>query len=129
MYEMKDEFLTGIHSVDIEHAKLFEIADRAYETLMDEFISDKYDNIVSILSELKEYAASHFQHEEAYMESIHYKRLFTQKIEHAAFTEKLAEYDLNQLDENQRDAIVELLEFLNDWLIHHILENDILIGK
>ena len=129
MYEMKDEFLTGIQSVDMEHAKLFEIANRAYETLMDEFISDKYDNIVNILSELKEYAASHFKHEEAYMESIHYKRLFTQKIEHAAFTEKLAEYDLNQLDENQRDAIVELLEFLNDWLVHHILENDILIGK
>jgi len=129
MYEMKEEFRTGIDSIDKEHEKLFEIANRAYETLMDDLIPDKYDYIVEILGELKEYAATHFQHEEAYMESIQYKRLFTQKIEHAAFIEKVAEYELDKVDENQKEAIFELLDFLNDWLISHILENDILIGK
>jgi len=129
MYEMKEEFRTGIDSIDKEHEKLFEIANRAYETLMDDLIPDKYDYIVEILGELKEYAATHFQHEEAYMESIQYKRLFTQKIEHAAFIEKVAEYELDKVDENQKEAIFELLDFLNDWLVSHILENDILIGK
>lgn len=129
MYEFKEEFRTGIESIDKEHAKLFEIADRAYTTLMDEFIPDKYDYIVDILNELKDYAATHFKHEEEYMMSIHYKKLLSQKVMHNDFIEKLAEYDLNKLDENQKDTIIEILDFLNDWLVNHIMLSDKLIGQ
>jgi hemerythrin len=128
MYVFKDEFRTGIQSIDDEHQKLFEIADRAYETLMDEFIPDKYDYIVEILSELTEYASTHFQHEEEYMMSIRYKKLISHKVEHVEFMEKISSYDLSEVDERQKDVILGLLEFLNDWLIHHILENDKQIG-
>jgi hemerythrin len=129
MYEFKDEFRTGIESIDKEHEKLFEIANKIYETLMDEFIPDKYDYIVEILNELAEYAATHFEHEEEYMMSIRYKKLISQKAEHGEFIEKISEYNLDEVDENQKDVILELLEFLNDWLIHHILESDKLIGQ
>ncbi|MBB2184161.1 hemerythrin family protein [Lachnospiraceae bacterium MD1] len=129
MYVFKDEFRTGITQIDEEHAKLFEIADKAYETLMDEFIPDKYDYIVEIINELKEYAETHFRHEEEYMISIQYKRLFSQKAEHNDFIEKISAYDLSDVDENQKDTILELLDFLNDWLIHHILGSDKLIGQ
>lgn len=129
MYEFKDEFRTGIERIDKEHAKLFEIADRAYNTLMDEFIPDKYDYIVEILNELRQYAATHFKHEEEYMMSIKYKRLLSQKAMHDDFIEKLSEYDLDKIDENQKDSILEILDFLNDWLINHILKSDKLIGE
>lgn len=129
MYEFKEEFRTGIESIDQEHAKLFEIANKAYETLMDEFIPDKYDYIVEILNELKDYAATHFKHEEEYMISINYRKLISQKAMHDDFIEKISEYDLNSLDENQKDAIIEILDFLNDWLVNHILKSDKLIGQ
>lgn len=129
MYEFKDEFKTGIENIDKEHKKLFEIADRAYETMMNEFIPDKYDYIVEILNELRDYAATHFRHEEEYMESISYKRIFSQKVSHNDFIEKLEEYDLTRIDENQKGVFLELLEFLNDWLVHHILESDKKIGQ
>jgi hemerythrin len=129
MYEFKEEFRTGIEKIDREHARLFEIADKAYNTLMDEFIPDKYDYIVEILNELRDYAATHFKHEEEYMMSINYKRLISQKAMHDEFIEKLAEYDLSKLDENQKDAILEILDFLNDWLINHILKRDKLIAE
>lgn len=129
MYEFKEDYRIGIESIDNEHRKLFEIADRAYETLMDEFIPDKYDYIVDILNELKEYAATHFKHEEEYMMSIHYKRLISQKASHDEFIEKISEYDLQALDDNQKDAILEILEFLNDWLVNHIMKSDKLIGQ
>jgi hemerythrin len=129
MYQFKDEYRTGIESIDTEHQKLFEIADRAYQTLMDEFIPDKYDYIVDILNELKEYAATHFRHEEEYMISIRYKKLFSQKASHEEFIEKVSEYNLNDVDENQRQVILKLLDFLNDWLVHHIIEEDKLIGQ
>lgn len=129
MYVFKDEFRTGMEHIDNEHSKLFEIADRAYEVMTDEFIPDKYDYIVDILNELKNYAATHFKNEEAYMASIGYKKLFSHKVEHSDFIDKLGEYDLDSIDENQKEVIFQLLEFLNDWLIHHILENDMQIGK
>lgn len=129
MFEMKPEYLTGIESIDAEHEKLFEIASRAYELMRNDFIIDKYDEIVEILNELKEYAVVHFKNEEAYMESIQYKRMFTQKIQHQEFLNKVNEYDLTHVDENQDQVIRELLDFLGVWLVEHILENDVLIGK
>ena len=88
---------------------------------------DKYDKIVEIIEELREYTVYHFKNEEIYMESINYKRLFTQKMDHAAFIEKLDEVNLNKVDENQDEAIMGILTFLNEWLINHILEKDLLI--
>jgi hemerythrin len=128
MYEFKEEFKVGIDLIDKEHKKLFEIADRAYNTLMDEFIPDKYDYIVEILNELKDYAATHFKHEEEYMMSINYRKLLSQKVMHDDFIEALSKYNVYDLDENQKDTILEILDFLNDWLINHILKSDKQIG-
>lgn len=129
MYEFKEEYKTGIEFIDEQHKKLFEIADKTYYLLKDEFSIDKYDKIIELINELKDYTVFHFKSEEEYMESINYKRMFTQKIEHEAFIKKIEEIDFNKIDENQDEYIVELLEFLNNWLANHICTNDKLIGK
>ncbi len=129
MYEMKDEYLTGIKEIDDEHRRLFEIAEEAYQLQQNEFIPDKYDNISKLLHELREYTKTHFEHEEAYMESIHYKKMFTQKTQHQQFCEKLDEFDLEHLDEASDNQIAEILTFLTEWLVEHILYNDKLIGQ
>jgi len=127
MFEMKEKYKTGISLIDSEHKKLFEIGERAYQLLKDPYEMDKYDKIVGVIEELTEYTIYHFKDEEKYMESINYKRLFTQKIDHAGFIEKLQGVNLNKVDENQDEAIMGILTFLNDWLINHILEKDLLI--
>lgn len=131
MYEMKPEYYTGIELIDEEHKQLFAYADEAYELLHEEFTPDKYDNISHILEELREYTKKHFADEEAYMESIQYKRLFTQKIQHQEFINKLEELNLEHMgdEENQQEQIEEILDFLTDWLVNHILYVDGLIGK
>lgn len=129
MYEFKEEFKVGIEEIDLEHEKLFEIADRAYETLMDDFIPDKYDYIVDILKELQEYAVFHFKNEEEYMMKIRHKKLLSHKAEHQDFIDKVSSYNFEDIDENQKGFILEVLDFLSDWLVHHIVENDKLIGQ
>lgn len=129
MYEMKDEYKIGVEHIDEQHKKLFELADKAYMLLNDEFTIDKYDRIVEILNELKDYTIFHFKSEEEYMESINYKRMFTQKIEHNRFIKALEEIDLTHVDQNQDESLVKMLEFLNQWLTEHILKNDKLIGQ
>lgn len=128
MYEFKEEYVTGIKQIDEEHKRLFEIADETYNLSRKEFLVDKYDQVIQILKELKEYATMHFEHEEAYMESIGYKKMFTQKVQHNAFCEKLNSWNLYDIDENSEEIVDEILNFLTNWLVSHILEHDKQIG-
>ncbi len=131
MYEMKKEYFTGIELIDSEHSQLFDYANQIYELLHAEFVPDKYDNILVILDELRDYTKKHFADEEAYMESIHYKKIFSQKIQHQAFIEELDNIDLENISEveNQDEMISKMLTFVTDWLKTHILELDTQIGK
>ena len=99
--------------------------------MQQEFTPDKYDNISDILRKLREYTKKHFADEEAYMESIQYKRLFTQKIQHQEFIDRLDEMDMEHMGEvgDQDEQIMKMLNFLTDWLVNHILHVDGLIGK
>lgn len=131
MYEMKDEYYIGIGMIDEEHKQLFKYADEAYELLHDEFTPDKYDRIDTILENLRDYTIKHFADEEAYMESIQYKKLFTQKMQHQEFVNKLDEFMQRHNDEveDQDEQIMGILEYLTEWLTNHILYVDGQIPK
>lgn len=129
MFEMKPEYFIGIESIDKEHEHLFKIAGNLYKLMKDDFIPEKYDNIRAAIQELKDYSRYHFSNEEAYMQSIGHKNIFAQKVEHDAFLRKAEELGSNDISQEQRAAIFDLLNFLNDWLIHHMLEKDKLIAE
>ena len=129
MYEMKEEYLIGIEEIDREHKVLFEIADEIYQLCGNEFVPDKYDHIRHILEELRDYTLTHFEHEEAYMESVGYKRLPEQKRQHEAFEETIGGWDMEAIDEDQDETIEEILRIVTNWLVNHILYEDKLIGE
>lgn len=129
MYEFKEEYKTGIDFIDEQHKALFEIAEKTYTLLKNEFTIDKYDKIVALIKELQDYTVFHFAAEEEYMKSINYKRMFTQKVEHDAFIKRINDVNFSKIDENQEEYIISILELLNDWLAGHIFSNDKLIGK
>jgi len=129
MYKFKEEYKTGIDFIDEQHKVLFEIADKTYNLLKNDITLDKYDKISALIEELQDYTEFHFKAEEDYMESIDYKRMFTQKIEHEDFIKKLNAVDLTRIDSHQDESIIRILQYLNDWLTEHILEKDKLIGQ
>ncbi len=129
MYEMKEEYLTGIPQVDEEHTKIFELAEEVYQLLQDEFRYDKYDDLIKLVDELKNYTKYHFEHEEEYMESIDYGAIFIQRAQHKAFIQKLNEFVVDEDDSDHEETIVELLNLITEWLIDHILKMDKLIGQ
>ena len=45
MFDMKEEYMTGIGMIDKEHKKLFDLADEAHQLQKEEFLSDKYADI------------------------------------------------------------------------------------
>lgn len=119
-----DQYLTGIPLVDKEHKELFRIIGDVYRIMIDELAFDKYDEIVRLLEELRDYTKFHFQDEELYMESIHYEGLEAQKRAHEAFVSRLEEMDLKAIDDNQQETLEDLMEFLTEWLVNHILHSD-----
>jgi hemerythrin len=110
--------------VDEEHKKLFDIIRETNDVIHAELLHDKYDAIINILNELKEYTVIHFSDEEKYMESISYEGLELQRIAHNAFVDRLNEIDLNDMDDNQSEYLDDLIEFLLGWLINHIQKMD-----
>lgn len=127
MLKWKDEYIVGVQVIDEQHEKLFEIAERAYKLLKNEFITDKYDKILEIIDELKTYTMFHFKTEEEYMLSIGYKKYFSHKVQHDDFIKQINGLDLEKIDLNQDKNIVEILELVVNWIDKHILENDKLI--
>lgn len=128
-YEFTKDYHTGIDFIDEEHAKLFEIANRAYDLLKNQFVTDKYDAIVAVLEELKDYTKYHFNHEEEYMKSINYPKRFSQLHQHTQFINKLNSYNLKEIDVNQQEGLLEILDFLAVWLQGHIKGMDKKIGE
>lgn len=126
------KFHTGIELIDSEHARLFEIIREVADVIDSQTLYDKYDEIIRLLEELKDYTEFHFNDEEEYMTSIAYPGLDGQKRAHAAFVDKLVNINLEELeeiDEHQDEYLVGLIDFLLGWLTEHILKVDKLVGK
>ncbi|KJS19519.1 MAG: bacteriohemerythrin [Clostridiaceae bacterium BRH_c20a] len=124
MIKWKDDYKIGVPQIDEQHEKLFEICDRAYALLKNKIYLDKYDRIIQILDELKDYTIYHFKFEEEYMQKIGYKKLLSQKVSHNDFIEKINNIDLKIVDEKQDIAIMEVLDFVLKWIEYHILNED-----
>ena len=122
-----EKFKTGIPIVDEEHKMLFDIIGKIHKAIEVELVHDKFDLILDILDELKEYTSVHFADEEKYMQEIGYEGLAQQKILHQKFIETLDELNLDEVDENQEAYLYEFLNFLQNWLINHIMKVDKLI--
>jgi hemerythrin len=129
LFAFTDKYKTGISFVDEEHEKLFEIIKETHDVIHAELLHDKYDPIVAILDKLKEYTVSHFTDEEQYMKYIGYEGLEMQKYAHTAFVDRLNEIDLDHMDDNQEEYLEDLIDFLLEWLINHILKMDKKIPK
>ena len=128
-YELTPEYLTEIDMIDTEHRKLFDLANQCYELVMDNEAVDRYDRIVALLDELRDYAATHFAHEEEYMERVQYERRFSERYQHLRFIQKMNEVDLDSVDENQQEYLLGILDFLTRWLYGHIKGMDCRIPK
>lgn len=127
MYKMNPDYLIGIELMDEQHQVLFELMEKAQTLLKDENILYKYDDLIKILNGLKDYTMKHFSEEIELMESINYPRLELHKLAHNSFVEKLNnfEIDADKISLGTQDQmILELMDYLLDWLKVHILDCD-----
>ncbi|WP_022749836.1 bacteriohemerythrin [Lachnobacterium bovis] len=128
-FAFTEKYFVGVKLIDDEHKRLFEIMEEANQIIHDESSFDKYDEIMDIVDELREYTEFHFSDEERFMKEINYPDLDKQMKAHIAFIEKLNEIDLENIDDDQQGYLNDLLAFLLNWLTTHILKMDKKIGE
>ncbi len=127
MLVWKDEYAVGVELIDAQHQRLFEIGNSAYKLLKDDFCTDKYDKVVQIIEDLRQYTKFHFRSEEEYMMKINYRKYFSQKVEHDDFIHKIDAINLDRVDENPEKHLEDILAFVFNWTLDHILQKDKLI--
>lgn len=115
-----DELSVKIPSIDSQHKRLIKLINQ-----LDESIEEGNANIVinKTLNELTLYTQAHFIYEEALFTMHGYPDSENHKLAHEKLFGKV-EYFKQKIKENDEDIYSELLEFLNNWLYHHILKED-----
>lgn len=116
-----DKFRTGISSIDAEHEKLFEIIGAFRDSVS---MNAPQRMVASTLSALREYADFHLSREELYMETYGYPRLEEHKIKHRELHNKISELVSLHARDPERMDYNEVLEFLENVLVNHVLEWD-----
>ncbi|NMG76607.1 bacteriohemerythrin [Aromatoleum diolicum] len=110
---------TGYPEIDEQHRKLIDIANRLNEAMQR---GEARAGIGAVLEELIRYTTFHFEFEENLMKKAGYPDLFKHQQEH----KKLVNDVLARKARFDSGAALssELLSFLRDWLVNHIMKTD-----
>lgn len=107
-----------IEEMDQQHRALFRL-------INDLAITDNAKDLNEIVHELISYTEYHFEEEELLLQKNNYPELEAQKKAHRMFVSKITNVTLTQLMSNK----MELLNFLRDWLVQHIMKMDRKYGE
>jgi len=120
-----DELSVKIPSIDSQHKRLINLINQ-----LDESIEKGNAKIVinGTLKELTRYTEAHFIYEEALFTMHGYPESDEHKKTHKNLFAKV-EYFKQKINENDPEVYTELLDFLNHWLYHHILKEDMAYSK
>ena len=111
----------GVEAIDNDHKKIITILSR----LIASQNSQDVDNVINqTFSELEHYIVEHFSREEALLEQFNYKKLDAHKDSHKKFVEKVAQLKQQWLENNTREVRSEITDYLQHWLLKHILQED-----
>ena len=120
----RSEYNINNFKIDNEHQKLFSIAREALNISKVNDISEKNSKLKEIIVKLFDYVDLHFPHEEEYMKEISYPELSSHKILHENILEMLKELisNINTLELDQIQKTLQ--EFIENYIIKHILNDD-----
>jgi len=125
LFQWKEELSVGHPDIDSQHKMLFRYADELHTAML----AGKGKDIVGqTLSDLIAYTKRHFAAEEKLMQTHHYPGYPPHKAEHDALTQKVVKLQQDFL--SGRVALTgAIMQFLSDWLNHHIGEIDKKVGR
>ncbi|WP_415679572.1 bacteriohemerythrin, partial [Vibrio mytili] len=123
MFPWNDSFNTGIDEIDQQHKQLVFLLNQVANHII---FQQEEPPLRSIIDELVDYAAYHFQSEEnhwlAILPDVH--ETVSHRDSHSRFIERIQEFKLKSDIIPIEQWLEELLSFLASLLAAHILESD-----
>lgn len=119
----RSQFSVGNDLIDSDHQYLLEIINKAEVSL-------KAVNAVELsrlLDELSKYAKSHFEREELLARSVGYPKADQLNLSHNQLTDQMTKFRDKLGDTWTQASVTEFTAFLRDWLINHVIKEDMLM--
>lgn len=126
----REDFATGVAEIDEQHMILVHTLNEAATKLKHD---TSQETLEQITQDLLSYALYHFETEEELMQQYGYADAADDAADlhlsqHRAFSAKVVSVR-DGLKSGMRIAASDLLDFLNNWLVNHILNTDKKLGS
>ena len=104
MYQFTEDICIGIKEIDEEHEGFFSLINEA-QAMLDESGIEVKVVATEVVKRLKDYAITHFAHEEAYMKEIRDPELINQRIQHDTFRHRIHNWFLTPIDDSDNHSL------------------------
>ncbi len=120
LFKFSDPFRVDVKELDQQHIGIFDYINQVHFALKKQ---KGHEELSRIMTSMKDYTARHFANEEKLMKQIHYIDLNKQLTAHINLIGKL-DGILKQFNSKQDVNMIEVMVFLKDWLVSHIMGMD-----
>jgi len=117
-----DKLSLNIDSIDAQHKNICK-----YINMLHKAMTEKNSEQVleQVLYNLLEYTEVHFDYEEKYFHEFNFEFTDQHCATHRAFKQKIIDF-IYKYNNKEEDITEELFQLLTDWLVNHILLEDLL---
>ena len=120
-----DSFSVGVAEIDKQHQLLVRYINELYDALAK---NRERALLAKLIDRLNAYSAIHFAREEHLFETFNFPESEEHKKIHVEFEDKVAGF-ASDFSGGRADLSMELMNFLADWLVHHIKGSDMRYGR
>jgi hemerythrin-like metal-binding protein len=118
--EWNEKYSVGIEEIDNQHKKMFSVINELLDSIRN---NDTEEHLGNIIKSLIDYKIFHFETEEKYFKKFNYDGASHHIAKHQEFSSKLEEIK-SKHSGFTIDFAFELVDFLEDWLIKHLMVED-----
>lgn len=117
--QWSDSYRIGLAEIDDQHKTLIDLMNDLWTAIA---VDANAQDCGKILLRLEHYTVAHFGAEETMMRTIGYPDFDAHQAAHQHFVKRL-QTEAQRLQQGERLSL-DILHFLRDWLVNHILVND-----
>ncbi len=120
LFEWRDDYSVKVPSIDAQHKKLVGMLNDLHDGMTS---GTSAERLGALLNGLVDYTAKHFAYEEELFAAHGFPEAPAHIAEHKALVEQVLDFK-KKYEANQASINMQLMKFLKDWLIKHILGSD-----
>ncbi len=123
--DWNNKYSVAVDSIDNDHKQLISIINQLFNAMT----KGEGSKVLSpLVDELYKYTIYHFNREETYFRMTNYPNALQHNQEHAMFIQKVNEFKA-KVNSGKLDFSPDMLNFLRDWLLHHITNVDAMYAE